>query len=187
MFDKKSFSSNNVKAPGWTSIMSQGSSVMSMKDKKFVLRRTMADGKIKEYEDEKKEFIQIELELPDGRVFKFYEENVRIMDVPKERLKAIEVYSNDNDLLDTVTIDFNQHQLIDPVYIFISHGDSIGEGTGNVTYYIAQKLLGEDLDPRYVTGTKVDQRVIDEFKKMGLRDTTALTKLPEDPFDKYEK
>lgn len=175
------------KTAGWTSIMNQNQNVFSAKGRTFVLRRTMADGKIKEYEDEKKELLKIQVSLPDGRQFMFYEEHVRILDVPKDRLKAIEIYSADNDLLDTVSIDFNQHQLIDPVYIFISRGDSIGEGTGNVTYYIAQKLLGEELDPRFVTGTKVDQRVIDELQKLGRRNLLTTNDLPEDPFDKLEK
>jgi hypothetical protein len=147
----------------------------------------MADGKIKEYDDEKKEYIKIEVSMPDGREFLFYEEHVEILGVPKSRLKAIEVYSADNELLDTVTIDFNQHELIDPVYIFLLRGDSIGEGSGNVTYYIAQKLLGEEIDPRYVTGTKVDQRVIDELGGLGTHTNPYATSLPEDPFDKVEK
>ena len=88
------------------------------------------------------------------------------------RLKRIEVVSLDNEPLGTVDVITDSQTQLHPIYRFSYHGNQIGNGTGDVAMFIAQKLLGDaELDPRYTLGASVDPEVITIITKLLQRKT----------------
>lgn len=121
-----------------------------------VLDRVMVDGQVKVYTDSTKNAKKEEILAPGGgRVIIIKDFAV---DPKSASYKTIEIYSDQDELLDSITI--VEEKMI-KAFRFYSGNNPIGKGYGDIGIYIAQKILGEGvLDPRYTAGSSVDADVI---------------------------
>lgn len=137
--------------------------------KPTILKRTMANGKVTVYTDEKEGAERAEILTPTGSVviIKDYEA------VPTlAKFKRIVVYGMDKDVLGTITIIQEGEPGLHPVYKFYDNNQQIGIANGDLVAIIAQKLLGADIiDPRFVTGAEIDDEVIETINRMLPRKT----------------
>lgn len=134
-----------------------------------ILKRTLMDGRVKVYEDETKKLEKTEI-LADKGTIAFNVEYVVVGGTP--RLKSIDIFSLDNEPLGTLDVITDSQTQLHPIYRFSYGGNQLGQGTGDVASFIAQKILGADnLDPRYLTGSSVDEEVITTITKLLERKT----------------
>jgi len=138
-----------------------------IKDKEHpttILKRTMADGKVMVYVDDKGGAERAEILAPQGSIviIKDYET------IPKlAKYKRIVCYSLDKDLKGTITIIQEGDEGMHPTYKFYDGNQQIGLGSGDIVASIAQKILGQDVvDPRYAVGASVDDEVIETINRM---------------------
>lgn len=129
-----------------------------------ILKRTLADGKVMVYVDDKEGAERAEILAPQGTVviIKDYET------IPKlAKYKRIVCYSVDKDVKGTITIIQEGDAGMHPTYKFYDGNQQIGLGRGDIVASIAQKVLGEGVvDPRYAVGASVDDEVIETINRM---------------------
>lgn len=132
-----------------------------------LLDHVMVDGKIRIYTDSTKGAKREEISLPTGGKIVLLKDF--LVDPKQSKYKAIQIYSEEDELLDTISI-VEESQI--HVFRFYYGNGPIGRGWGDIGMFIAQKMLGEGvLDPRYVAGASVDQDVIDIIQKIVQRKT----------------
>lgn len=129
-----------------------------------ILKRTLADGKVMVYVDDKGGAERAEILAPQGTivVIKDYET------IPKlAKYKRIVCYSLDKDVKGTISIVQEGEIEMHPSFKFYDGNQQIGNGSGDIVASLAQKILGEDVvDPRYAIGASVDDEVIETIKRM---------------------
>jgi len=127
-----------------------------------ILRQTLAGGKVKIYQDEKRAAERIEIEAPKGTVM-ILKDYARV--ASQARYKQIEVFSLTQELQGTIEI-VSDMQYLHPTFRFFLGTSQIGRGSGDIGMYIAAKLLNEFIDPRLIAGASVDNEVIDTIHKL---------------------
>ena len=129
-----------------------------------ILKRTMLDGQMKVFEDESKMLEKTEILAKQGNVVL----NTKYITVGGAgRLEDIEIYSLENELRGKIDVITDHQTQLHPIYRFSQGGAVLGQGTGDVAMFIAAKVLGEEgIDPRYLTGSSVDDEVINTITKL---------------------
>ncbi|GEM_PF-1887663 len=135
-----------------------------------ILKRTFFDGNVKVYEDEKGLLEKTEISSPNGRVVvnKETEQGTGV-----SKYKKIEIFSLDNEPLNSIDIIMENREMLNPSYRFYYGRTQIGRGKGEIAMNIAQKVLADagGVDPRFTAGSEVDQEVIDTIIKILKRKT----------------
>lgn len=127
--------------------------------KATILKKVMGGGMIKVFTDPIGAAEKIEIELTDGKVviIKDYEVTPN-----RAHFKKIDLYSNEDTLLDTIDIVSEDLQI--HVFTFYFHKSPIGKGSGDIGLVIAESLIGGSVDPRYIAAAEVDPEVINTIQ-----------------------
>jgi hypothetical protein len=120
-----------------------------------ILKKVLAEGKIKVYADTAGNVERTDIITPDGKVSitKDYEQVVRL-----SKFKRIDIYSSEDSLLESLDIVVD-NSLIHS-YIFYYRQSMIGRGQGDIAAFLANSLLGEGIDPRLISGSSIDPEVM---------------------------
>ncbi|MEK7571086.1 MAG: hypothetical protein AAB553_02320 [Patescibacteria group bacterium] len=136
-------------------------------EKRYVLKKMEAEGKIKFYDDEKKETGKVEIIAEKGKVV-FYKD---YLPSPAgvgflERIKKIDIFSSDDELRDTLFVITDDKTMMHPIYQFSQGNMVLGRGKGDIVMAIAYHLLGDVIDSRFILGSAVDEEVLTTIKKL---------------------
>jgi hypothetical protein len=129
--------------------------------KATILKKVLADGRIKVYRDAVDAVEKTEISLPEGKVIinKDYEKVARL-----SRFKKIDIYSNEDTLLESIDIETEESMVHS--YRFYLRSSPIGRGFGDIATCIANAFVEGSLDPRYLQGSSVDEEVITTIKSI---------------------
>ncbi len=126
-----------------------------------ILKKVMAEGKIKIYRDSRDSVERTEISVPDGKVviLKDYEEVARL-----SKFKKIDIYSSEDTLLDTLDIITDSSMIHS--YKFYFHNSPIGRGNGDIAMCLVQTLIEGSADPRLLAGSAIDPQVVEIIQKV---------------------
>lgn len=129
--------------------------------KATILKKVLAEGRIKIYRDSRDSVERTEISVPDGKVviLKDYEEVARL-----SKFKKIDIYSSEDTLLDTLDVITDSSMIHS--YKFYFHNSPIGRGNGDIAMCLVQSLVEGSADPRLLAGSSVDPQVIEVIQKV---------------------
>ncbi len=129
--------------------------------KATILKKEMAEGRIKVYRDSRDSVERTEITVPDGKVVitKDYEEVARL-----SKFKKIDIYSAEDTLLDSLDIITDSSMIHS--YKFYFHNTPVGRGFGDMAMCLVQSLVEGSADPRLLQGSSVDPEVIEVIQKV---------------------
>ncbi|HUQ84713.1 MAG TPA: hypothetical protein VM077_00160 [Candidatus Limnocylindrales bacterium] len=129
--------------------------------KATILKKVMADGKIKVYRDSQDSVERTEISVNDGKIVitKDYEAVARL-----SKFKKIDVYSNQDTLLDSIDIITDSSMIHS--YKFYYHNSPVGRGYGEIAMCLTQSCLEGSVDPRLLAGSAIDPQVIETIQNI---------------------
>jgi hypothetical protein len=137
-----------------------------MRHKAIILKRSFEDGKVKLYEDargiaERTEINVEEEGKPSGKVVVYKD-----YDFPGglAKYKKIDIFSVNEELLGSLNMYPRDKDNPRPVYRFFYDRAEIGSGNGDIALFVAQALVGRNIQSRSGAGTAIDGEIVTTIK-----------------------
>lgn len=137
--------------------------------------RSFFDGQVKIYKSEDGTAERTDVLSKSGivRIYKEVDKEKQLV-----RFKRIQVLSSDEEPLGDITLlSLYEGQMVHPRYQFQFGISKLGNGQGEIDMFIAQRVLSAEqdadsgIDPRHVSGSTIDDQVIETILKLLQRKT----------------
>lgn len=127
------------------------------------LDQSLENGRVNIYTDDTHASERVEIQVPNGliAIYKDYDLSPDI-----SHYKSIEMLDKEMQVIGKIDLDPIDKHFVDTGYRCFFDGTEIGKGNGDIGLLVAQKIIGETMQPRSGPGSAIDDEIIKTIKKV---------------------